>query len=146
MTDIVTFLTARLDEDEQLAREATPGPWTVDDETYAETIYGGSHNGNHTAVVAGSRWNGEASIFESTEDARHMARHDPARVLREVKAKRAILREHEPSKGPDPVCGHCVLHRTSGACKPAPYPCLTLRALAVPYDEHPDYDAAWRVE
>lgn len=122
--DLVEFLTARLDEDEHAARAATPGPWAVDDESYAEAV-----RAEDVAVVAGGRWGGEASVFESTADALHIARHDPARVLAEVDAKRQLLawvlrwpmRPHPPSS----VDG-------------------VLELLALPYADHPDYDEAWR--
>lgn len=40
----------------------------------------------------------------SSEDADHYERHDPARVLREITAKRAILADHQikPAAYPDP--------------------------------------------
>lgn len=91
--DLIAKLRAALDEDERIARAATPGPWAVDNETYAETIYG--EGDNYTTVVAGGRWGGEASVFDSTEDAIHIARHDPARVLRQTAAIRKLLDEHE---------------------------------------------------
>ena len=31
-------------------------------------------------------------------------------------------------------------------CRTFDYPCLTLRALAAVYSDHPDYDPAWRPE
>ncbi len=71
------------------------------------------------------------------QDARHIARHDPARVLREVAAKRKILTLHSPWED----SGDC------SACGDVPqvcYPCETLRALAAAWSDHPDYDPAWR--
>lgn len=88
MDDLVQWFGEQLDKVERLARAATEGPWSVDDEKYAEAIYGPDHR---TAVVAGGRWGGEASVFESTEDALHIAAHDPARVLREIDADRKLL-------------------------------------------------------
>lgn len=55
------------------AAKASPGPWTVDSETYAETI----HDRDHNSVVAGGRWGGEASVFSETADAIHIALWDP---------------------------------------------------------------------
>lgn len=147
---------ARLDEDKDAALAATQGPWTVDSETYAEKIYGAGQ----VDVVAGGRWGGEAPAFESTEDALHIARHDPTRVLAEVEAKQAILDAYLPPEG-DPHPGlPCINYEGQN---PADYdeyescfrhlevaPRLlrndyVLRLLAVPYaDHHPDYDKAWR--
>lgn len=129
---LVELLQARLDEAEQAARSATPGPWKADDPTWAETIYGP----DHVAVVAGGRWGGEASVFESTDDALHIARYHPARVLAEVEAKRRIVdlcAEALAFEGP---------HRYSPSC--ADLAEDILRAQALPYADHPDYDPTWR--
>ncbi|WP_309049095.1 DUF6221 family protein [Streptomyces sp.] len=91
MDDLVQWLGAQLDEDERIARVASSGPWSVDNATYAETIYAV----DGTAVVGGGRWGGEASVFDSAEDALHIAAHDPARVLREIDAKRQALAHFE---------------------------------------------------
>ncbi|MFF3094164.1 DUF6221 family protein [Streptomyces cyaneofuscatus] len=92
MTDaLVAFLRARLDDDERVARAATEGPWRVDSEDFAEAIY----DARNQVVVGGGRWGGEASVFDTTEDAIHIARQDPARTLREVEAARAVLDLHE---------------------------------------------------
>jgi hypothetical protein len=46
----------------------------VDDDNYAEVIYA---DDQQTAVISGGRWGGEASVFESTEDAIHMTAEQP---------------------------------------------------------------------
>lgn len=130
---IVEFLTARLDEDERIARAASDGPWKVNDVEYAESIQAGN---GFTDVVAGGRWGGEAGVFDSTEDAIHIARHDPTRVLAEVAAKRAILAEHLP--GTDRRDEHDAMMRT--------VPCPTLIALVQPYAEHPHFHPSWATE
>ena len=71
------------------------------------------------------------------EKHRHIALHDPARVLREVKAKRKILAAHEKSDGG--YCELCYYGYGGGS-----WPCPTVRALAAVYGDHPDYDKAWR--
>ncbi len=73
----------------------------------------------------------------------HMARWDPARVLAEIEAKRAILREHASSEGDNPVCGRCAFHRAAARCRPVPFPCLTVRLLAAPYAGRPGWHGAW---
>jgi hypothetical protein len=106
MSDLVAFLTARLDEDEAAAAAALESaglrePFQVD------------------------HWD-----EMSRDDARHFARWDPARVLREVDAKRRILALQDPAE-----------------CEPGPYYWLAanaaLRALAAVYADHPDYDPKW---
>lgn len=135
MDDLVQFLRTRLDEDEQIARAATSGPWSVDSETYAEAI----NAADGVQVVAGGRWGGEASVFESTEDALHIARHDPARVLRDIEAKRAVISRYERAMEnrrahPDDLASAGAFLALHGA----------VRLLTVPYADHPDYREQWR--
>ncbi|MFJ1900480.1 DUF6221 family protein [Streptomyces sp. NPDC088115] len=131
--ELVQFLRGRLDEDEKTARAATPGQWSADNEAYAESIHGPSN----AAVVSGGRWGGEASVFESTEDALHIARHDPDRVLREVEAKRMILERFAELSGEDwkPSAPRVVRLQELRD---------SVRCLALPYADHPEYQDAWR--
>jgi uncharacterized protein DUF6221 len=69
----------------------------------------------------------DSMIEVDTSAAGHIARHDPARVLREVTAKRTILAEHYRME--DGVCNSC-----SGVFMQA-WPCPTVRALAAVYGE-----------
>ncbi|MEU1071962.1 MULTISPECIES: DUF6221 family protein [unclassified Streptomyces] len=81
MDDLVQFLRDRLDEDEALALEAPKGPW---------------HIGNavdptqpcHVHTFPGVRLVADGLNWLVAE---HIARHDPARVLREIEAKRQLL-------------------------------------------------------
>lgn len=91
MTDPVEYLKEAHRRAERLAQSATRGPWFVDSTTYAERIYGA----DNTDVVAGGRWGGEASVFESTEDALHIAANSPDKVLARIKAERAVLEDCE---------------------------------------------------
>lgn len=73
---LAEFVKARLDEDEAAARESHyEGQRWITEE---EGVY---------------RWPDDELVHlaDRKADARHIARHDPARVLREVEAKRAIL-------------------------------------------------------
>jgi hypothetical protein len=66
--------------------------------------------------------------------AEHIARNDPARVLAEVEAKHQAIELHsaEPGQHPD-FCWHDK-HEL---------PCPTLRLLALPYVDHPEYLQEW---
>jgi Family of unknown function (DUF6221) len=66
----------------------------------------------------------------------------PARVLREVEAKRKILAEHRLDDMVPGVCYRCR-YGVPAHWESTPYPCPTLRALAAVYAGHPDYDPAW---
>lgn len=119
MDDLIAFLRARLDEDA------------------------------HDAEAAGDSWYGydpeQQIAFVSAADARHIARHSPARVLAEVDAKRRIMECHEPwtAGNGDIICGRCGREHIDG--RPGShFPCQTLRLLALPDAGHPDYREVWR--
>lgn len=134
MSDLVTFLRARLDEDEQVARAATPGPWRAG-EPYPDAGSVGAPSGNVC--------NETSDGFVELVDARHIARHDPARVLAEVEAKRKIMQAHAPQHF---GAGHvvCTVCEAPFIGERDDWPCDTLRFLALPYRGHEDYQDAWR--
>ncbi|GAA0389520.1 hypothetical protein GCM10009530_45790 [Microbispora corallina] len=84
MTDLITFLHARLDEEEQTARAAAAAAggmrWHGSDT--------GLYNENHSAHPGPSL----SDVYGYLDEAlvAHLTRHDPARVLREVEAKRYV--------------------------------------------------------
>ncbi|UXM92517.1 DUF6221 family protein [Paenarthrobacter sp. JL.01a] len=132
---ITEFLQARIAEDEALATKAARGSdgewhrghgWMPDeDECRVEgdsiVIYDeGGHDPNQ---------------------AEHIARHDPARVLAECAAKRAIIELHRRLfAAPHSICNRCTDYTTGDADD---YPCDTLCALATIYKDHPDYQQEW---
>jgi hypothetical protein len=59
----------------------------------------------------------------------------------ECEAKRRIVDEHEVVDGRCCVCLYGI-HDTEGLIW-ARHPCLTLRALALPYADHPEYREEW---
>lgn len=79
----------------------------------------------------------------------HIARHDPARILAEVEAKRAILAEHKHVPATEPSthdfgCQICAYDRGDyvqygwGWCK-------TVLLLAAPYAGRPGFKDEWRL-
>ncbi|MGV9756956.1 DUF6221 family protein [Streptomyces tricolor] len=131
MDELVGFLRARLDEDEQTARQATEGPWTA--EVSGET--------GHCVIPSDAQSTREyvarTQLYAAAFDAEHMARHDPARVLRDVEAKRGIVDDlaevirWAARKGPGYQDG-------ADSCE------RTLKRLALPYADHPNYREEWR--
>lgn len=143
---LVEFLCARLNEDEATAQAAGGDEW-----------FGSADRAR--------AWNTSLPAFEifgeanTGEHAVHIARHDPARVLAEVEAKRRIIGEHYiwPERShltgvwaePDPMCGVCVsmqMDQDAGGnrfrdLEHVAWPCPTLRLLALPYADHSDYRA-----
>ncbi|MFB8393670.1 DUF6221 family protein [Streptomyces yangpuensis] len=126
MDDLVQFLRARLDEDEQTARAAGGTWWAPPD------LPGQVHDSGGINIEA-----------KLPSFAAHIARHDPARVLAEVDAKRQILRRLEGAES------------TLGAAEKGtvPHDLMTgavnswrdaVRLLALPYADHPDYRQEWK--
>ncbi len=121
MDDLIVFLTARLDETE--AR----------------------------ALAAREDWDDESQQYEWNDLSEAVYAHarclDPALVLREVEAKRKILAAHGPDlinrfgSARSPLCLVCLTDREGyeEQWEADPWPCLTLRALAAVYSDHPDY-------
>lgn len=148
--DIVEFLSARLDEDEALAGLATEAPWHVETAPHRTNVIvpaAGIDRVGTTGrrldmppIFTGQTANISRAQWEA--DAQHIARHDHARVLREVEAKRAIVALHG-DYDTDP----CLKLDDSAAWDPAlREPCDTLKLLAAPYANHLDFKQAWRVE
>lgn len=126
--DLIAFLTARLDEDEAAAKAVAdyPAPWRA-------SCY---NHGTEWAVTDASYDFAAAEVGE--EAAFHIALHDPARVLREVEAKRVIVN-----------LAAKVREWTDGSAgATAGYAAVvvgdTLRVLAAVYSDHPDYDQSWK--
>ena len=126
MTDLVTFIEARLAEDEDLARRAALGQ---PDWHYVSWIDGVS--GPDGSLVVNDRHvdvGVDADDAIKPSEAPHIARHDPARVLREVQAKRKAIETHR-WHGPD-------------GCEEDRF-CPLLTAMAAVYADNTDYQAEW---
>jgi hypothetical protein len=98
---LAAFLAARLDEDESLARAASPGPWDR---------------------------RGDLLLLSVTDTA-HIVRHEPARVLRDIQGKQAIVRHYTKQV----ARGSRNLGHLDTVC----------RHLASVYADHPDFRQQW---
>ncbi|MFD8937309.1 DUF6221 family protein [Streptomyces sp. NPDC059578] len=124
--DLIVFLRARLAEDEAVARAAGAGlgpAWTY----------------NCMCVIALAEGDQVATGSQDALEAErgdHIARHDPARVLREVEAKRALADDYE----------RFVAERRRMMDGWDSYPEISpvLTAFAAIYADHPDYREEWR--
>lgn len=138
MTELIEFLRSRLDEDQTAAAGAgADGPhWRGTN----DGIFPSDASRHPGAIVVGP--------YDHLPDelAEHIARHDPARVLAEVNAKRAILDEHQPLKiEGDKIAGcQTCSWRDDMEVLQVEWPCPTVRLLALPYADHPDYRQEWR--
>lgn len=140
---ITEFIAARLDDDEAYARNAfrphgDEGPKNGPEwrEIWSGTVECGP-GGEHIAT------------FDS-QLSRHIERHDPARVLREVAAKRAILKQYQAALtanqiGTRPGGIHSISSRIRAEDEAAlDVLSRAVAHLAAAYADHPDYREEWR--
>ena len=152
--DLAGFLNARLDEDEAAASAATTGPWEWEtpDRIGEWTDHGPNlmsktatwrspeGRGPNPSMVLGA-WGYDAwGVSIDDEDAAHIARHDPARVLREVAAKRTIIEWWQRG---DPQPGDPAPSPTYEGWRKSLPGYQLLRQLAAVYSDHPDYRQEW---
>jgi hypothetical protein len=142
MNDLITWLRAQLDDDERVARAASTAPWLRDEANASIRHSGPSASkssesfGMYVIASVGAHDIGRPSH----EDAEHIARWDPARVLAEVDAKRRILDELWD------VLRTASHYTTVESCDEldAILAERVLRRLALPYAERSGYDERWR--
>ncbi|ROQ69188.1 hypothetical protein EDD93_3685 [Streptomyces sp. 840.1] len=144
MDDLTQFLRARLDEDDAAARAASWDEW---DSAHWHAHHRAQYDGCWAIIDAAD--DGVITTVDPRASAdpgvaAHIARHDPARALSEVEAKRQMVKLHACAAGHE--CStldrhgeidHCTWVMDSEAC-------TTLRLLALPYADHPDYRDDWR--
>lgn len=154
--DIAEFLTARYDEDEQLARHAAHiareggTRWVVSTTRYVEDYAFVSITTAPPSVieVAGSGFDGTGGVHGLVY-AEHIARHDPARVLADIAAKRRLVEGYpkleqriaEVRKN-DPTTYSYDHAKFAGMREAAE---AVLLQLASVYADHPDYNPAWAI-
>jgi hypothetical protein len=136
MSDLVAFLRARLDEDEATAKAADHGRWLPEDKGVSFEVQEPDGEWALGGFVAA----------DTHANADHIARHDPARVLREVEAGRMILAEH--------AAAHTAYReaqslppedaRRAGAATQMLVWERVLKIRAAVWRDHPDYDPQWR--
>ena len=146
MDELIAFARARLDDDEAAAKAA------AEQARYDEWDAVGDRTDDE---IGRSNWRVVGVALMETHpgamaSAQHIARHDPARALRDVAAKRAILELHKPQPKPGygndlPRCLACLSARDRWQedWQADPWPCRTVRLLAAVWDGHPDYRQEW---
>lgn len=153
MGDLTDFLLERIVEDESAAHDLLRDL----EGQIAESGFEADERGPFTPTrqLAAEMWAQYAGQTRRRNFARGqtIARFaDPARVLAECEAKRRIVAAHprETVSGfsrdaidfPD---GWCDADGTYDDMPRNHWPCDTMRALALPYQDHPDFDPDWRV-
>lgn len=121
--DLIEFLRIRLDEDEQYAAESIGREWEL------LTAFRFSDPADKGEIHLGED---RYVATPNVETARHIALHDPARVLREVEGKREIIEDCEGT-----ILGYVHAETRDRAVG-------VLRNLASIWSDHPDYQEEWR--
>ena len=142
MSDLTAFLSARLDEDEAAAKAAASTDHTT---LFSKPDMFAAEWRSHDSAVMVESDAGPVVYDEgvpTVAQAAHIARHDPARVLREVVAKRSLIEDHTGQCCVnDTCCGEIAGYFDSEAGDPCP----VLLVLAAIYSDHPDYRQEWAV-
>lgn len=150
MDDLITWLRAQLDEDERIARAAAQhgATWRAGE----PGIYP-SNTATHPGPIITGTWGDLDDDY-----AQHIARHDPARVLAEVEAKRQIIDAYlPPGESPHPGLP-CVNYEGQDPAQRDEYSSCSrhiaamehritkdhvLRLLALPYADRDGYLDEW---
>ena len=134
--DIVEFLEARIAEDEGAAEAATEGPWEWRPKGDTPGIY--PVDGRLGWVALPQMTQQQYLALTSSDpgapkhsNAEHIARHNPARILAECKAKRAIIDAIRRQEEDDDPMAWIV---ASG---------ILLKTMAAVYADHEDYAHIW---
>lgn len=146
MTEMIAWLRAQLDAEERIAREPTAPNWH-----YSPPLGGDGYLDFEGSFEVGEQ-EVETRGFDP-DDLAHIADHDPARVLRQVQAHRAILDEHQPAEGwahgpgtnmdRGQVCGTCAGTDRFEDLVGVTFPCATLRLIASIYSDRDGYRQEW---
>ncbi len=134
---LVRFVAERLNADEWVAREAADAKGWLLVQLGPEWV---ARGGSVEDLETGSTVVHDEGMPTHAQ-AEHIARHDPARVLRDVASKRRILTEVVAQI--DGMDQQIISEWGSSQDEPDESH-LLLKLLAAPYDSHPGYDEAWR--
>ncbi|MER5653411.1 DUF6221 family protein [Streptomyces sp. NPDC002131] len=121
MDELVQWLGGMLDEDEQIAQLASSGPWN----RQVGQITGGP-DGRVIITQQAQAWNAD-----------HIAAHDPARVLREVEAKRDALAHFERIRQHTRQGDEAYVLAEGAVSK-------QIQIMATAYADRPGYREDWR--
>ncbi|MFD5317527.1 DUF6221 family protein [Streptomyces sp. NPDC127098] len=135
MEDLIAFVRARLDEDEEIAKAPTGAAWAQANWDYHENEIGGEAH-----VDLGTNHLDATSSLNQLE-MRHVARHDPARVLREIEAKRRLLDMYD-----SPETSPALPDSFNRFARDITRSFLgdIFRQLATVWAYHPDYRQEWK--
>lgn len=137
---LTEFIKARLDEDEATARAAEPN--MVGQEWRSVSHYGDGGQVERAAYPHDVVVYDEGS--PSVEQAGHIARHDPSRVLNQVDAHRMLVEDHSGHHVCEDNMAGTVWDEKTEDIVEDPY--RVLRIIGSIYADHPDYRTEWQVQ
>lgn len=132
MDDLVRWLGVQLDEDERIARAAGDRWRELSGNWVAVAVEPSSEPAHRVAMVL------------VAEGRAHIVRHDPARVLREIEAKRRALVLHSAPTGHGCSTTDETGYNLNYDEVSPEDACTTLRLLALPYADRPGFQESWR--
>jgi Family of unknown function (DUF6221) len=136
ISDLIAFVTARLDEDEATAKAAGEpgGQFSRPGAGFAPDW---KDEGGAVSSSAGEVVFDEGNPTEA--QSAHIARHDPARALREVEAGRKLLTRYAEAREffERPVNAGYPAGEVTGLR-------MAIRCRAAIWDGHPDYRPEWK--
>lgn len=145
--DLVAFARARLDEDEAAAMAATGTAWAWEATGDKDNSWAvGYVEGDDGRPLSGEIGHGQGIVIDGVcesingnlADAAHIARHGPARVLREVEAKRATVRRCAARMNEMDVYPNGLVSPRALLAR------QVLIDLATAWNDHPDYRPEWK--
>ena len=147
MSDLVEFLTARLDQIELAAKtcsEVYPGPWELSDRGWMAKVSADEPN---YRIITQLEQNKSIEGGWLGDYLEHIAFHDPTQVLADVAAKRALIEYAyvaESTLDMEFGCAHTAEQIRRGECHAGQSDQMEIfRILASAYRGHYDYQEAW---
>ncbi|MFF7452127.1 MULTISPECIES: DUF6221 family protein [unclassified Streptomyces] len=123
MDELVEWLRAQLDEDERIARSCARTDWW-------------EHPVNWVSAAPMHR----VALVAHDGDRRHIVEHDPARVLREIDADRALIADYVSAQETVDAIAHPDMYDVGRAQGLED----AVRRRASAYDQRPGYREEWR--
>jgi hypothetical protein len=157
--DLAEFLFTRIGEDKAAAQAAGGVAWRRGQPNYAAEWGATLDAWSSDYIGVCEAASGDVVVYDEgapdEDQAEHIARWDPKRVLLECEARRERLELHKPVaiEFCDLERQHPSEHETRLACSacgmPAEYPvwwpCDTIRTDLAVYADHPDFQPDWRL-
>jgi hypothetical protein len=128
--EMITFVRLQLDEDEQKALAIDAKEWAEDSSWFKDML---------DPLPSQRRERPGWLPMITVEDVRHIARHDPARILREVESLRKIVDDLAAVIADDEGMGYYSDGHSGLATAKR-----TLRLFAAIYSDRPGYREEWR--